>query len=118
MIQDVFIIGATGRVGRTLVEQIINKRDADASLHANPTRIVGLASSSNMICSFHGLSPKDALEFANGKCKNTTSYNSFADILKIARDNHKKNESALVFVDATSLNELMAEFHLDVIKNT
>ena len=65
MFQDVFIIGATGKVGSTLVRQILEKRDTDTSLHANPTRIVGVASRDNFVYSPRGLSPSQAYSFAS-----------------------------------------------------
>ena len=49
MIQDVFIIGATGNVGTELVKQIFEDDDTSTVRHPNPTRIVGVASSESFL---------------------------------------------------------------------
>ena len=108
MIQDVFIIGATGKVGRTLVSQINGKGDADQDAHANPTRIVGLASSKEFAFSQNGL------PLTGGRIPNPTEYHGLGELLKAA----ECCKSNMVFVDATALNEPMTEFHLNVIQNT
>ena len=117
MIQKVFIIGATGRVGSALVNQIIKKGDIDASHHVNPTVIAGLASSTHIIYSPQGLTEKQAYDFANKKCDEAKKYNNLDELLRIANE-EKSNQSTLVFVDVTSLNEPMTEFHRKVISSS
>src|SRR3989338_6340683 len=109
MRQNVFIIGATGKVGATLVRQIYERGDTDTSLHANPTRVVGLASSSSYIYSDRGIRHKDALKFI--ATKNGHSYNGLDDLVSLV----KKRRDDLIFVDATALNEPMLAFHKKII---
>ncbi|HLC60257.1 MAG TPA: hypothetical protein VJJ52_02405 [Candidatus Nanoarchaeia archaeon] len=118
MIQDVYIIGATGNVGKTLVRQICEKGDTNPDLHPNPTRIVGLASSTHTIYSAFGLSKEDSYDFISRKSKSAKKYNSLFDLLNRARVRLRDEESNLVFIDVTALSEPMREFHLHVIEHT
>src|SRR3989338_11421932 len=79
MRQNVFIIGATGKVGAALVRQIYERGDTDTSLHANPTRVVGLASSSSYIYSDRGIRQTDAANFV--KPKRGRLYDSLGDFV-------------------------------------
>ena len=118
MIQDVFIIGATGKVGRTLVKQIFERGDTDSRRHVNPTRIVGLASSTHTIYSSSGISKKEAYSFANRGNGDANKYGSLFDLLEMAKSGFRDRKSTFVFVDVTALNESMTQFHLHVIENT
>ena len=117
MIQDVFIIGATGRVGSSLVRQIIEKGDMSCDRHANPTRIVGLASRDHFMYSSRGISSEKASAFSNRNFNNAQKYWDIYEILNAANGWGTK-ESSLVFIDATAANEPLSRFHLEVIKNT
>lgn len=116
MIQDVFIIGATGKVGRTLVKQIFEKGDTDAKLHANPTRIVGLASSRKVMHSQNGISRNDAINFSERTHKNSCNYKHLNELIDIIK--YRKQENQLVFIDVTPINEPMTDFHLHVMEKT
>ena len=118
MIQDVYIIGATGKVGKTLVRQIFEWGDTDAAKHLNPTRIVGLASSSRTIYSPDGISSKEAFSFTNRETANAGRYENLFDILNLAKSGFKNDKSSLVFVDVTALHEPMSKFHLHVMEKT
>jgi len=117
MIQDVYIIGATGKVGNVLVEQII-KNDTDPKIHTNPTRIVGLASSTHTIYSPKGLSHEQALNFANRHYDDAQEYDHLSQLLEVGRQSLRDEKSILIFVDVTALNEPMTEFHLMVMGET
>src|SRR3989338_3284058 len=117
MIQDLFIIGATGKVGKTLVRQIFEKGDTDRKKHPNPTRIVGLASSSNVLYSPKGLSKDESTEFTEMKNKKT-KYNELNEFLDIVENSIRREKTSLVFVDTTPINKPMTEFHLQVIEKT
>ena len=118
MIQDVYIIGATGNVGRTLVRQIYEKDDINPVSHPNPTRVVGLASSTHTVYSPSGLSRQDSDSFINRKSESATKYSSLFDLLDFARIGNRDESSNLVFIDVTSLDTPMMEFHLHVIEKT
>lgn len=109
MNQDIFVIGATGKVGSTLTRQIFGNGDTDSRLHANPTRIIGLASSSRVLFSKRGLGRDSADAFIGGK--GGVAYGKLDDLLKIAR----RASSRVIFVDLTALKEPMIEFHKKVI---
>jgi homoserine dehydrogenase len=117
MIQDLFIMGATGKVGRTLVNQIIEKKDIDPNVHANPTRIVGLASSKDFVFSPKGLAPSESYDFVN-KCHEYKECSDFDELISLANNDYKHDESTLVFIDVTALNEAMTKFHLKVLKES
>lgn len=118
MIQDVFIIGATGKVGNVLVRQIIERGDMDSKLHLNPKRIVGLASSTHMVYSPRGLLPQDAYNFISRQDTNSQPYSNLGELLDVAQYSIRNEKSTLVFIDVTSLNEEMRDFHLRVIEET
>ncbi|MBI2558401.1 hypothetical protein HYW20_03690 [Candidatus Woesearchaeota archaeon] len=113
MVQDVFIIGATGRVGCALVDQIIKKGDLDPNIHSNPTRIVGLASSSHVVHSSNGLNEQQAHKFLNKEVSGGKNYSDLAEILELVNGSDN-----VVFVDVTSLNEPMTDFHIKVISDS
>lgn len=118
MIQDIFVIGATGKVGKTLVKQIFEKGDTDANIHVNPTRVVGLASSNDVIYSPKGISTQEALSFTEKNYKNTKEYKHLNEFVDIIQHSIRHERSQLVFVDVTPINEPMTEFHLRVIEET
>lgn len=118
MIQDIFIIGATGKVGKTLVRQIFENADTEARFHPNPTRVIGLASSKNYIFSQKGLSKSMSYEFAEKRLPDSRPYNNLNELLKIASGNRQENDSTLAFVDVTALNKPMIDFHLKIINET
>jgi len=118
MIQDIYIIGATGKVGSTLINQIIEKGDLDREFHANPTRIVGLASSTHTIYSPEGLSQEQIHNFVNKNYNNAQEYNNLSKLLEIVKQNIRNEKNPLVFVDVTAVNEPMTEFHLKVMEET
>mgnify|MGYP001574927211 CR=1 FL=1 len=118
MIQDVYIIGATGKVGRELVKQIFEKGDTDPARHLNPTRVVGLASSTHTLYLPQGISQEQASAFAKKDYAGTQKYGRLEELLERARYGLRGEESTLVFVDATALNEPMTQFHLKVIEQT
>lgn len=111
MFQDVFIIGASGKVGRTLIKQIFGKGDNDEKLHNNPTRIVGLASSKMVYYNLKGVSKDEVDAFLNEKLgKPLDRLDNILDLV----DNNKK----IIFIDVTALREEMIKFQLRVIEET
>jgi aspartokinase/homoserine dehydrogenase 1 len=94
--QDIFILGATGKVGRTLIAQIFRHGDDSLTLHRNPTRIVGVASSSRFRVNPDGLSPEDTTTLPD-------RHGSVLDLLGIPKD-------PVIFVDVTAAR--LEEFHV------
>src|SRR3990172_2708513 len=115
MAQDVFIIGATGRVGKQLVKQIIEKDDTRKYRHANPTRIVGLSSSQDFIYSSKGISKSNTYAFTTKNFSNAQPYRNLDKLLEVARHDR---DGTLVFVDVTPAKDAMTQFHLEVIEQT
>ena len=118
MFQDVFIIGATGKVGSTLIRQILEKRDTDTSLHANPTRIVGVASRDNFIYSPRGISPSQAYSFASRNFGDVYRYSDLHELVEAADIGTRRSSSSLVFIDVTPVLDAMTRFHIYVVGTT
>lgn len=114
MIQDVFIIGATGNVGKTIVSQIFDKGDTDDNVHTNPTRIVGLASRTEYIYDPSGIGESTARDFAARKYVGGMPHRISTDLLIPV---HKRETEHLLFIDATSAPEML-EFHKRIIRHT
>lgn len=114
MIQKVFIIGATGGVGKRVAEQIYYSGDQNPEEHENPTRVVGLASSKKLIFRERGISLNEAENFLKGK--KGEKYGSLDDLIKIS-DEAGFGES-LVFVDVTNSGKEMYDFHRKVINDS
>lgn len=115
MIQDIFIIGANGNVGSTLVKQIYERGDTDPGFHRNPTRIVGVASVNSFYYDSLGLTRDFCYSFANEKL-GTENYD-LSELIKCVQ-NSNRNGSSLTFIDVTAAREPMKDFHLRVIDET
>lgn len=111
MTQYIFIMGATGNVGRTLVSQIFGKGDNDFKMHHNPTKIVGLASSSHNLFLREGIHQESCLQFIE-RAGTFKEYGALEDLLIIAKEAGYGFERKLVFVDATAADTL--DFHLRI----
>lgn len=114
MFQDVFIIGACGKVGSTLVKQIFEKGDNDSNMHKNPTRIIGLAEEKFFLYTSEGISKKEAMKFV--KQPFGQSNDSLNSLLEFVKQNYKNDN--LIFIDVTTLKDEMTQFQLKVIKET
>ncbi|MDE1865327.1 MAG: hypothetical protein KGH94_01650 [Candidatus Micrarchaeota archaeon] len=111
MTQKVFIIGATGKVGREVVKQIVENRDGDPSIHTNPTVIVGLASRrSGALYSSAGIDGSVARWFSEGNMKGKR-FSNVRELLRRVRDE-------TVFLDLTAGRQEMLDFHKEVIYHT
>ena len=118
MYQDVFVIGATGKVGSTLIKQILEKGDTYPSLHGNPTRIVGVASRSNFAYSPRGLSPSEAHNFCTGHFPEAKRYSDLHELVDAADIGTRRSSGSLVFVDATAASDDMTRLHMHIVKTT
>ena len=110
MIQDVFILGSTGRVGRTLVQQILES-DTSPRTHRNPTRIVGVASSKNYTYDSDGLIDT-AVNYFVSKPQEYDSLPPLTDLVYKVEGNNPD----LVFVDVTAVGDEMYDFHQHVME--
>ncbi|OVE74478.1 hypothetical protein BVX95_02420 [archaeon D22] len=105
MAQKIFIIGATGKVGRTLVNQIIDNGDMDKK-HENPTVVVGVASSKEYLYDAKGLMEEDMKLFASRE-KSGTPYTELRQLADL--------DDEVVFVDTTAEK---FDFHSYIINKT
>ena len=65
MIQKVFVLGASGNVGRELISQIV---EFDGSKqNTNPTGVIGMANSKHMVVTEGPLDPEVLLQMAGVK---------------------------------------------------
>ena len=112
MTQYLFIIGATGKVGSTLVRQIYQNKDDDYLIHKNPTRIVGLASSSSYLFFRDCLDRKSCEAFSRKEIFGK-AYKGPFDFFVAAKEAGFGYEKKLIFVDVTASRE-MTSFHLRV----
>jgi homoserine dehydrogenase len=112
MFQDVFIIGATGKVGAELINQIILNDGVCANKHANPTRVVGVASSKTYLYNKNGLNRHELIGFSKKEIfgKEYGNVLELIDIIDANLDN--------IFIDVTAGKEEMLNFHLKVINET
>lgn len=119
MIQNIFIFGATGKVGRALISQIFENRDTDPRIHKNPTRIVGIASSNRWIKNKSGLDEEKIRQFL-GHPQGGVFYDSLDIVLGnvVCDFSDFGAECGLVFVDATNATEDMLHLHKQVIQGT
>ncbi len=118
MTQDIFILGATGNVGKTLVSQIFEHGDNNPDKHVNPTRIMGMASifgpdmTKGYIFSPEGLSKEQSLAFSNQETSEYKVFETLDDVL-----NEVKALNNLVFVDVTP-DKKITDFHKKIIEET
>ena len=104
MKQDVVIFGATGKVGKTLIHQIL-KKDGDKR------RIVGVASSKNWLYDSSGLISQAVSGFSKRDIKGEVYNGNYDYVLDEVRKRQKVHTS---FVDVTPSTE-MTSAHLRIV---
>jgi hypothetical protein len=103
--QNLFILGSTGNVGRTLLEQITAHDGTDHG-HRNPTVIAGIANSTNFILSPGGIALPERINresmraFLSDSENNTQPYSEYSQMLEAVRKSGMEGE--IIFVDATA----------------
>jgi len=123
MFQDVFVLGARGKVGSTLVRQIYDRGDTNADLHSNPTRVVGLVDqdSPHLSVQFNqeGISQRGAEEFI-AREGSYPKFGSLNELLDFVASSYRpaNGEKMLSFADVTNAREEMGQFHLRTIRET
>jgi len=106
MRQDVVVFGATGKVGKTLINQILDK-DIDKR------KITGVASSKNWIYDEGGLAPETIKDFSKGVLAGDKYDGEHDFVLDRVR---MLQESPTSFVDVTASTE-MTPTHLRVVRD-
>ena len=110
--QNVFIIGATGKVGRRLISQIFEKEDTSSLRHSHPTTILGLASSTEYLYSGEGIDEKNAILFSKKRIDGKR-YSGIEDILKVLR----RSSKSISVIDVTASADML-ELHRGIIDGT
>ncbi|MBI2101932.1 hypothetical protein HYT53_04965 [Candidatus Woesearchaeota archaeon] len=118
MIQDLFIIGATGNVGGTFINQILENGGVNPCNPGQFERIVGLASKTNFVFSPEGLSKQQIASFRAKNYQGTQRFINLGELVEDVDRNYRQNSSRLVFVDATNAIQPMTHFHLEVLGRT
>ncbi len=122
MKQRVCIIGATGKVGRELVSQIVNNDLPELQNHKNPTEIVGLANTKNCIIRPEAISTEVLNAISSTKTKELAGLelekhgeklNELTDLAAAFSDMGMDGE--IIFVDVTAGKDALKDFHLKVI---
>ncbi len=119
MQQKVFILGASGNVGSTLIRQIA-ELDQDGIKNINPTHVIGMANSEYMLVRDRGFSKKILLWLSDKK--------SIKEVLKEKWEKYDNNEEILekiksygyfwevILVDVTA-DKNIVDFHKKVLSN-
>lgn len=108
MEKSVFVVGATGNVGRTFVSQVLDEGNSTQS----PTKIVGLASSTTFIYNPSGLEKEQAMGFAQKNALGSR-YDGLKELLGVLRG----IETPLNVIDVTA-SPAMLSFHLSILGQT
>ncbi|MDQ7009435.1 MAG: hypothetical protein Q9M94_04065 [Candidatus Gracilibacteria bacterium] len=121
MKQRIFILGASGNVGRELVKQIFEKDGI--GFHTNPSVIVGVANSQNFIFNSSGLETSQIEQIIESREKavhilekDGTKINELSDLLEVIKKYGLDGE--VIFADVTAGKEELLEFHKQVIHNS
>lgn len=110
--QNIFIMGATGNIGKSLISQIYDCKDHKKILHSNPTRIVGLACRSRIEYNAEGFSEKYAKSFrGTGKGRDTL------DVIR-SFVSRSELEEKIIFVDVTAVGDEMTGLHRQIMQET
>lgn len=111
MNQDIFVVGATGKVGRELLAQVY-ANDVDPEAHRNPTSVVGLADSSSYLYDEEGISAEDALRFSNREAKGAL-HRGLPSLVDLLRD----KKGTVHVIDVTAAQDALG-LHMGIINDT
>lgn len=120
MIQNVFLIGP-GNIGRAFLSRVIEKDLEECKNHINPTRIVGIANSTGFIFSENGIPTETLTKISESQKLSKQIIESkgakFSNLQELIQRAQRSSMRDVVFVDSTSLEEPMIEFHKSIIRN-
>lgn len=121
MMQNVVVLGTSGNVGRELVSQIQTKDQKSDNI--NPTRIVGVANSSNIIFDARGIdeqilsclstSREDAIQGLEREGEKINNLQQFMELVK-----SEWLEWEVIFADVTAGKNELLDFHSQVLTNS
>lgn len=117
MIQRLFVVGATGNVGRELIKKVITYDNAEH--HKNPSKIVGIANSTHYEFRPEGVSIEDlkkislSQERAKEVLEQKIPYKELGMLLDQVLSAGMDGE--IIFVDVTAGREELLKFHKKVI---
>ena len=118
MKQRIFILGASGNVGRELISQILEKDMKDN--HVNPSEIVGLANSRGYIFNSWGIDIEILKDISSSResavqyfSQHATTCDNLEEIVSLVRDNGLDGE--IVFADVTAGKQELLDFHKKVL---
>ncbi len=125
MKQRLFVLGASGNVGREFINEVITNDGSDK--HRNPSEIVGIANSSNFDFDPSGINPTvlKSLTQSRASAKDVLSkglpHNDLLDLLEIVQKEGMDGE--IIFVDVSSQNtdeekNGFLKFHKKVIQDS
>ena len=117
MIQRIFIIGASGNVGRELIKKALSHDIAEH--HRNPSKIVGMANSTHYEFKPGGLSSEDLkkVSLSAEKAKEVLSQKIPFKELSVLLDQVQSSgmDGEVIFVDVTAGKEALLAFHKEII---
>lgn len=126
MRQNIVIFGATGKVGQQLVRQIAENDVPELGKHENPTVVIGLADSKDVLIQEGGFARDILLRFAQTRMKISNLLNDTerksptekSDVWKEALEKTARLgfDGDTVFVDVTAEKEPARNFHINVIR--
>ncbi|MDC0506230.1 hypothetical protein OAN96_01395 [Candidatus Gracilibacteria bacterium] len=118
MRQSVFILGASGNVGRELIKQIVQKDGIGK--HSNPSVIVGVANSNSYIFDSRGISGDILSKILDSRVGATdmftrqgTRFQQLGELLDQVKQNGLNGE--VVFADVTAGQQELLDFHKQVL---
>lgn len=117
MIQRLFVIGASGNVGREFIKKIISLDTAEH--HKNPSKIVGIANSTHYEFKPDGILVEDLkkISLSQERAKEVLSQKIPYKDLGILLDQVKSTgmDGEIIFIDITAGKEALLKFHKKVI---
>lgn len=128
MRQNIFVLGATGNVGRELLRQVANNDTHEAGIHENPTEVIGVSNSREFAVYPNGFKADVLKQIAEGRLKIGELTGAVPDARVVTRNWVQDDilreiweygmEGNVVFVDATASKDEMLKFHRKVIGET
>ena len=117
MIQRLFIVGATGNIGRELIKKVVTYDNAEH--HKNPSEIVGISNSTHYEFKPEGISLEDlkkitlSQERAKEVLDQKIPYKELGILLDQVQSAGMDGE--VIFVDVTAGREALLKFHKRII---